>query len=45
MDSVKVALGSRVMAVVVARQSAEDREEWRAPGSYVDDCVRHRNFC
>ena len=30
MDGVKVALGTRGMTVVAARQYAKDRKEWRA---------------
>ena len=30
MDSVKVALGNRGMALEAARQCAKDRKEWRA---------------
>ena len=30
MDAVKVALGNRGMTVKAARQSANDRKEWRA---------------
>ena len=37
MDGVKMALGSREMAVEAARQSARDRNEWRALCAYVDD--------
>ena len=35
MDSVKVSLGNRLMAVGAARQGAKDRKDSRGPGIYV----------
>ena len=45
MDSVKVALGNRGMAVEAARQCAKDQKRVESPGTYVTESVSSGHFC